>query len=87
MDSWVCIECLGLGKKSHDIEFVCFRCTSAINIPPLDPNKPCDACKGKGYLQRNIVINCKYCKGTGYRNWIDYIKRPSEKERGLSCFV
>lgn len=45
----------------------------------------CEACSGTGiwiiYLlfDKKMILDCQLCKGTGYRVWIDEIKRPYKK--------
>jgi DnaJ-class molecular chaperone len=46
----------------------------------------CDVCKGKGIVPLHTFGPCSYCRGIGYRSWIDYIIRPSKKEKELPCF-
>jgi DnaJ-class molecular chaperone len=56
------------------------------------PIKTCENCVGSGIDIEHLVdsktmsiIDCKECNGTGYRTWIDEIKRPSKKsDSGVS---
>lgn len=50
------------------------------------PIRVCKKCVGSGFDIEYLVesktmslIDCKECNGTGYRTWIDEIKRPSKK--------
>ena len=53
------------------------------------PVKVCIKCVGSGvdidYLVESktmTFIDCKHCKGTGYRFWIDDILRPTGNKNG-----
>lgn len=51
--------------------------------------KVCRSCAGTGiwleYLLfgRKMILDCQLCRGTGYRNWVDDIKRPYTVEKQL----
>ena len=90
---YVCVECGGDGKEVKQFQFVCLHCFN-LRIPiyingtlygdlEKENKEQCEFCNGKGSYTRNILVECKYCRGTGYRNWIDFIVRPSKKEKEI----
>ena len=53
------------------------------------PIKICCKCVGSGFDLEYLVesktmsfVDCKHCKGTGYRFWIDDILRPTGNKNG-----
>ncbi len=83
---WVCVECHGDGTEYRIIDSVCFFCRGT-GFVTMSTTSVCDVCKGKGIVPLHTFGPCSYCRGTGYGSWVDYIKRPSKKEKELPCFV
>ena len=61
----VCEDCGGRKKKEKFIRGV----RSGVFIP-------CNRCDEDGTHYYAKWITCEYCKGTGYRTWVDKILRP-----------
>ena len=83
---YVCVECNGDGKEVLKILTTCTSCEGRgyifyKNIYNKTDSCECPRCTGKGSYYQWIDRPCSYCKGRGYRSWIDYIVRPSQKEK------
>lgn len=83
---YICVECQGDGKQCAEIARTCIVCNGIGQTYFDDRGLPsrCDRCDGTGYMKMTILKPCKYCQGRGTRMWIDFIKRPSQKEKELN---
>ena len=81
---YVCVECLGEGKQSVDYKKYCGICQGLGYFYNHDRESVrCNGCNGEGFVSVLILKECEYCQGRGTRTWIDFIKRPSTKEKEL----
>lgn len=81
---YVCVECQGDGKELKEVTYICLYChgTGEVILRAGEAER-CIRCQGRGRQKQRVIFNCEYCRGTGYRSWIDFIKRPSEKEKEI----
>jgi len=75
---YVCVECNGDGKEVKEFRFVCLHCVNINLYGDLenDNENQCPFCNGRRWYTKNVLVECKYCRGSGYRSWIDDIIRP-----------
>jgi DnaJ-class molecular chaperone len=83
---YVCVECNGDGKEVVKKITTCNNCKGIgyifyKNYRNETDSCNCPTCKGKGSFYTWTDQPCSYCRGRGYRSWIDYIVRPSQKEK------
>lgn len=82
---YICVECGGDGRQCIEMLRNCNICMG-IGQVYYDKNglpSRCNTCGGTGYVRVSVLKVCEYCQGRGTRMWIDFIKRPSPKEKEL----
>lgn len=53
----------------------------------MNKEKVCVVCAGTGIVIESMIsyrkiVDCEMCCGTGYRTWIDELRRPYQKDVG-----
>jgi DnaJ-class molecular chaperone len=81
---YICVECQGDGKQCVERLDVCRSCNGNGLYYQEGYLRKCNVCDNTGYIGVTVLEPCKYCRGTGTRMWIDFIKRPSKKEKELN---
>jgi DnaJ-class molecular chaperone len=83
---YICVECQGDGKQCVEAFRTCGLCNGVGQTYwDTDRGLPsrCNSCHGTGHVRVTVLEFCRYCQGRGTRMWIDFIKRPSPKEKEL----
>jgi DnaJ-class molecular chaperone len=84
---YICVECTGDGKQCVETLRNCNICNGTGQTYYYENRglpARCSVCDGTGYVGVTVLEPCKYCQGRGTRMWIDFIKRPSQKEKELN---